>query len=229
MQYVPDSSGLFTNRPEYTQAEIDELAEIHIRGFMQSVEKPYSIPITNDDLTVFIEQYADYLNLYADLSCYGTGVEGVTEFYTDRRPIVLITSELSNRSYSHHRLRTTLAHELGHVLIHGPLFTVALTMIVQPRCQTHRSTTFSSTENTIKNKWMEWQAWQFARSLLMPQTNIYQHTSTFMERTGRTHYNQLIHGHKSDLIKSTAKWFDVSEQIALIRLQELGILSNSKL
>ena len=75
---------------------------------------------TDDDLHVLIEEHADSLDSFADLSDYGDDVEGVTAFFPDRRPEVFISEKLSNDPRRKNRFRTTLAHEFGHGLFPSP-------------------------------------------------------------------------------------------------------------
>jgi Zn-dependent peptidase ImmA (M78 family) len=66
-----------------------------------------------------IEQETSDLDLYADLSVEGEDVEGLTEFYRNKKPSVKIARELSLDLSRYSRLRTTLAHEYGHVKFHA--------------------------------------------------------------------------------------------------------------
>lgn len=78
----------------------------------------FRLPIPTDELTRLIEEEADDLDLYADLP---EGVEGLTDFFSARRPNVRIAERLAAPRYGH-RQRTTLAHEYGHVRFHAPLW-----------------------------------------------------------------------------------------------------------
>ena len=73
--------------------------------------------MSTEDLTILIESETSDLDQYADLTSEGDDVEGVTFFFSDRKPIVKIAEELAATGFREHRLRTTLAHELvGHRL-----------------------------------------------------------------------------------------------------------------
>ena len=88
--------------------------------FMERRSGGFRLPIPTDELTIrLIEEEADDLDLYAQLP---DGVEGLTDFFADRRPKVRIAESLYHRTRSDHRLRTTLAHEFGHVNLHAPLW-----------------------------------------------------------------------------------------------------------
>ena len=118
MKWVADATGRFEYRPEYDRSELDGEFELLLSEFMVARYGAVRFPVSTDDLTVMIEKDASDLDLYADLSALGEDVEGVTEFYLARKPAVRIAKELSLDSETRHRLRTTLAHEYGHVRLH---------------------------------------------------------------------------------------------------------------
>jgi hypothetical protein len=114
MKLVRDTTGRFRERPHY---ELDELEEECERTAFTFLEEQYGqvlVPIPTNALVVLIEQYAEDLDLFADLSGEGANVQGVTEFFTSGKPQVRIARELSKQFWRAHRLRTTLAHEYGH-------------------------------------------------------------------------------------------------------------------
>jgi hypothetical protein len=80
MKYVRDQTGRFPERPHYESKELDALFEGIITKFLKSRHGKIEFPVTTDDLTVLIERDAKDLDIYADLTGYGAGVEGVTEF-----------------------------------------------------------------------------------------------------------------------------------------------------
>ncbi len=118
MKWVADETGRFKYRPEYDRSELDGEFELLLAEFMVARYGAVHFPVSTDDLTVMIEKDASDLDLYADLSALGEDVEGVTEFYLAKKPTVRIAKELSLDGDGRHRLRTTLAHEYGHVRLH---------------------------------------------------------------------------------------------------------------
>ena len=118
MKYIRDRTGRFPQRPHYDPEELDYECEAIITKFLREKYGHIKFPISTEDLTVFIEQHAGSLDVYADLSSYGAGVEGVTEFHIGKKPNVKISQTLSEDSHRENRLRTTLTHEFGHVHFH---------------------------------------------------------------------------------------------------------------
>src|SRR5687767_9463227 len=102
MKWVRDTTGRLPGRPHYTPEELDRECE----ALLASRRAPAIYPLTTDDLTVLLEAHTSDLDLYADLSADGPGVEGVTEFASEGKPRVRISAALSESPRSAHRLRT---------------------------------------------------------------------------------------------------------------------------
>src|SRR5262245_19221242 len=113
VQYVPDKTGRFAQRPHYKPQEMDRECENIITSFLRSRYGDVQFPVSTEDLTRLIEQDAEDLDLYADLSEFGAEVEGVTEFFPGKKPVVKIAERLSGDERMENRLRTTLTHEYG--------------------------------------------------------------------------------------------------------------------
>lgn len=118
MKWVPDSTGRFQWRPYYDLAELDYECQRLVTIFLKRRYGEIHFPLSTDDLSVMIEQETSYLDVYADLSVEGPDVEGLTEFFPNKKPAVRIARGLSLDSRRSGRLRTTLAHEFGHVRFH---------------------------------------------------------------------------------------------------------------
>ena len=121
MKWVKDKSGRFSQRPHYLPEELDEECENLIAKFLAERHGRVIYPVATDDLAVLMETLVDDLDLFADLSAETGEVEGVTDFFVERRPTVRISNRLSEPRMSN-RLRTTLTHELGHVKFHSFMF-----------------------------------------------------------------------------------------------------------
>ncbi len=124
MKWVPDSTGRFAVRPQYTRSELDAECERAVNGFLDAKYGKASFPISTDDLAIMLEQVTSDVDLYADLTYLGEDVEGMTEFSPGRRPSVRISQKLSLDATCRARLRTTLAHEYAHARFHSFLWTL---------------------------------------------------------------------------------------------------------
>ena len=97
MKMVRDTTGRFRERPHYELNELEEECERTAFTFLEEQYGQVLIPIPTNALVVLIEQYAEDLDLFADLSGEGASVQGVTEFFTSGKPQVRIARELSQQ------------------------------------------------------------------------------------------------------------------------------------
>lgn len=232
MFWTRDRTGRFPRRPYYTTSELEVECESLLAGFLQSRhDGAFNPPITTDDLSVLIEHAVDDLDLFADLSSEGADVEGVTDFFPNARPRVRIARTLSTDPRMRNRLRTTLTHELGHVLFHqqmfaGPttgfLFELEQTPPHSNRCKRDRIVDAPETD------WMEWQAGFACGALLMPKTILQNVVGHFKEEHGIP-AGRLCAGAQGAvaLIATVADAFEVSREAARVRLLQRQILVES--
>lgn len=131
MKWVIDTSGRFQFRPYYESEELDVECELMVGAFLEAKYGARRYPVSTDDLAVMVEQDTSDLDLYADLSREGEEVEGLTDFFSQKKPVVRISRDLSLNDRQDKRLRTTLAHEYGHVRFHKFLWDTSLPTIPQ--------------------------------------------------------------------------------------------------
>lgn len=217
MRWVHDQTGRFRWRPYYEFDDIDAFCEDRIERFLRGRHGVVQYPVSTDDLTRLIEQEASDLDLYADLSGLDVGrhIEGVTTFYSNRRPTVRIAHTLSLDPHREPRLRTTLAHELGHVLLHDFAHQDACGG-VSPMDEWDDEWPAIGSRPIIapdKVDWMEWQAGYASGALLMPRRAL----RALVEDEpgeGRIPLIDRVMGH-----------FLVSKAAAQVRLRQLGDLA----
>lgn len=119
------------------------------------------------------------------------GVEGETDWQTRT---VYISDKVKNTG----RQRFTIAHEIGHIALHIPLFKAHLQQTPLFRHETY----------LFRDKDMEWQADYFASCILMPRDAV-------LTRFGDA---SIINVNE---IMST---YGTSREAATIRMKELGLL-----
>ncbi|MCB1921032.1 MAG: ImmA/IrrE family metallo-endopeptidase [Candidatus Competibacteraceae bacterium] len=230
VRYVNDKTGRFTQRPHYEPTELDRECERIIVRFLESLYGKAQFPVSTEDLKKLIERDAEDLDCYADLSRYGPDVEGLTEFQCGQKPLVQISSELTENDRRENRLRTTLTHEYGHVYFHAYLFE---TMHSQNQLfQTNRSERVVCKRDSIvsapETNWMEWQAGYVCGALLMPISYVKKITTDFL--TESNHYGPIASASSNgiELITRVVDAFKVSEDAARVRLLKLGHLGNER-
>lgn len=230
MIWVADKTGRFAQRPHYKPEELDFECEDLVSRFLKDRFGAVKSPISTDSLTVLIERDTSDLDLYADLSEDGDDIEGATDFFENKQPVVLIKKDLSMEQWREHRLRTTLSHEYGHVKLHSFLWKVYRPRLIPspgwergPRCK--RSTILTSTQKD----WLEWQASYASGAILMPVTYLRKIAGDFLRGQG-CYQSVMLGSHEADvLIQQVADCFDVSRDAAKVRLSQQGYLSRELL
>jgi hypothetical protein len=230
VKYVRDTTGRFAQRPHYDLKELDEECEQIITDFLRAAYGTVVLPIPTDALTKLIERDAADLDLYADLSAEGSDVEGVTNFYVGRKPIVRIAKALSEQEWREHRLRTTLTHEYGHVKFHGYLWQMDRSdqglfpeLSYRPSLSCNREAILQAPATD----WMEWQAGYICGSLLMPISSLRSVTASVLGVAQLLSPEIMGTPVAEELIRRVSEEFDVSEEAARVRLTKLGYLTPS--
>ena len=173
MRWIADNTGRFGTRPFYSDEDMESECEAVVSDFLIEARGAVAYPLSTDDLTLIVERYAD-LNLYADLTPEGDDVQGLTTFRSGKRPSVLIDERLSTDERRTNRLRTTLAHEFGHVRLHNVLFQEEARGV--PLFGAARTGTQKCRREGIANlsgvDWLEFQAGFVCTALLAPKRRV---------------------------------------------------------
>jgi hypothetical protein len=226
VRLIPDSTRRFSRRPHYDDWELDQIFEDIIVGFLSERHGKATFPISTDELTVLIDRRTDDLDTLADLSTLGEDVEGVTDFRPNKKPRVRIASQLWDGSNRENRLRTTLAHEFGHVHLHNHLFQMDGTLELFARNgggeqQCRRD----GIEGRGRIDWMEWQAGYASGAILMPATTLRAIiASTSIEVREGPVETASLDGQK--LIGAVASAFQVSRDAARVRLSQARYIAD---
>lgn len=232
MKWVTDRTGRFSKRPHYLPEELDAECEATINAFLKKHRGSVQFPILTDDLTILLEQNTNTLDLYSEPSDLGEDVEGVTDFYSSRRPDVRINKRLTEDTHLENRLRTTLTHELGHVLLHGFMFDGVMrpgslfdAVEKSESNQCKRSNILTARETD----WMEWQAGFACGAYLMPITALTKTIQQFVRKEaiqGPRIFLQTDAG--SALVDEVVRAFSVSKDAARVRLLQRGFLTETE-
>ncbi|HWV46157.1 MAG TPA: hypothetical protein VN039_09090 [Nitrospira sp.] len=232
MRLIPDPTGRFTQRPFYEAGELDVECEKVMSQFLRSIHGKVAFPVVTDDLTKLIERHVDDFDSYADLTAtYGEGVEGVTEFRPGKRPVVRINEGLSGDQFRENRLRTTLTHELGHVLFHTWLFDERFgPSLFPPKQRRADDVQVCKRENLIdapQVDWMEWQAGHACGAFLMPASRVRKIAREVAIRTPPPELTAVVpdSAFGRALILTLCEQFHVSRDAAQVRSHRLGIFS----
>lgn len=231
MKYIRDRSGRFEQRPYYTEDELNRECERIVRDFLRKYRGEVKFPIETDALTLLVEQYAESVDRFADLSDEGEGVQGATYFRKDGKPQVRIARELSTQSWRENRLRTTITHELGHVRFHGHLWEVEeerLDLFENSPEASSKTCHRNSILNASQADWMEWQAAYVSGAILMPKRAVTSMVADELRKHGHQGRVQVDSDLGQKLIDETTDRFVVSEAAARVRLLQLGAVTEEE-
>ena len=228
MKWVRDNSGRFRERPHYRSDELEQLCEDAMSSFLRDRHGRVAFPVNTNDLTVLLERDVDDLDNGCVLE---DGVDGLTDFFPRRKPRVKISSRLQAPHYEN-RLRTTLTHEYGHVLLHGFLFALddGLGKLFGGEPRETRNTCHRDAIDAASTDWMEWQAGYACGALLMPRTDLARAVSAFRDAEDLK-YRDIAVGSDAGraLIARIAAAFHVSCEAARVRLEQRRMLVKTAL
>jgi hypothetical protein len=185
--------------------------EAEIEGIMADELRKFGYTHGAVDMDAFLEQHLGVVPAFEPLP---PGVQGATEFWPDGTAEVKISATLSERADAErgaeHLLRTTMAHEAAHVLLHRILFLQQSEALFggqtsrQELCRDVRFTT------RYAGEWWEWQANRGMAALVLPKSAV-----TALLSAIRADANE------GTLDTELARVFNVSRQAARYRLQQL--------
>lgn len=230
VKMVPDKTGRFAERPHYEPKDLDRECEGIVTRFLKSRRSGPLYPITTDELTVMIEQDGADLDQYADLSPFGADVEGATIFHPSGTPEVWISDQLANDDRRENRLRTTLAHEFGHLRFHGYLWADKLAARRFFDRDSRENKAICKRDTIIgaaQVDWMEWQAGYISGAILMPAGATRRLVSDLCEPLGEHGAVMPASETGCRIIEAVMEQFQVSEEAARVRLLKLGLLASS--
>ena len=150
---IPDRTGRFPERPHWEIHELEQTCEETMTSFLRQHFGFERIPVPTEAVTMLIERDAADLDLATNLSDDMHEVFGFTQFERGRKPLVTIARELWEQRHRNNRLRTTLTHEYGHVMLHTWLYDKYGTARGPHRCYWQ---SLFPTERVFD--WFEWQA-----------------------------------------------------------------------
>lgn len=223
MKYVRDTVHGFGERPHYEPSELDTLFERAVTGFLNKKYGVIEFPFRTDDITTLIEQDVSDLDQYADLTSYGTGVEGMTEFLKARKPAVRISETVHKYE---NRLRTTLTHEYGHVVLHAYLFALGERQLnLGPKQKPNAIYCYRDNMLPVgKTDWMEWQAGYASGAVLMPKSYVTKVVAALHERSGIFGAVAPGSANATALVEAVVDSFQVSRDAAMVRLKVLRFI-----
>jgi hypothetical protein len=233
MRTYTSKSGPFTERPYYSSEEIEKMCLDELRKVGLYPSSPSPIRIDR-----FIEKRFKINPSYEDLPI---GILGYTKFGQKGVEEIAVSRELEeeNTKNSERRIKTTLAHESGHGLLHTHLFVLGQ----QPRSLFGDSLDESGLKILCRNdaiegsragkssrydgRWWEHQANLVMGSLLLPRSLVMAAMEPFLVKVGLLEVKNLDQTRREEAIISLAEVFDVNPVVVRIRIDQIFPASNA--
>lgn len=225
MRKIPTPSGPYPFQLYFEDlGEIDEicLEALKLQSLLPSSPAPIRIER-------FVEKQFKTALIYEDL---GPGNLGCTVFNSSGTVEAIMVSrflEEQNTIPARRRVRSTVAHEAGHGLLHGPLFmdTDWPGFMNGADGKTRRLILCRSedilvdTERSYAGRWWEFQANQAMGSLLLPSPLMYAFLDQSEINSASFGSGILSPAQRESLAKNAAVIFDVNPVVVRIRLDSL--------
>lgn len=225
MKEFRTKDGPFPLRLLYEPREIDDIC-------LDALKKAKLLPNDPEPIKIdlLLEKYFEVPVIYEDI---GEGVMGSTVFNS----IGAVTGftiapwiEEEGTPTAERRVRSTLAHEGGHGLLHPKLFMADQTADMfghssgdhRPRnflCRSTDITPGAAATPKYDGRWWEWQANRAIGGLLLPRPTVRKLVTPYLEETAFG--PRLKEALRAKAEKEVAETLDVNPVVARIRLEEM--------
>ena len=226
MKSLRTATGPFQERPYFTQDEIEQLCTEELRKTGLYPAAPGPVRIDR-----FIEKRFGFAPSYEPM---GKGVLGYSTFGENGVSKMVISRELdeSDAIVDHRRLSTTMAHEVGHCLLHSNLFasTAANESLFGPNSDVKGSTILCRDEvgsGSLQNRkrydgrWWEFQANQVMGAMLVPKRLLLSCLDKYLITEGTMGAKAISPSGREEAVRELANIFDVNPVVVRIRLDAL--------
>lgn len=222
MKHYRSNRGPFPERPYYKDEEIEQICTDALREVGLLPSSPQAIRIDR-----FIEKRFGVVPSYEELP---DGVLGLTRFGKSGVQEVVVAKTLDDDPgrVAERRIRTTLAHEGGHCLLHTHLFALAtpsqnlfgdFSEPDKPKVLC-RDDGAVSQPSGYSGQWWEFQANRAMGGLLLPSLLVQAALSEYM-LTSPAGFQHFDHDRLEEAARDLADTFQVNPVVARFRLKQL--------
>lgn len=221
MKTVRAKSGPFAERPHFKVGEIERVCLDELRAAKLLPATPEPIRVDR-----FIERRFQVSPRYEQLP---DGVLGFTKFGPSGVEDVVIAAQLDHdvSAPARRRLRSTLAHEAGHGLLHAYLFSLGTkpASLFGEKSEKPeilcRDVQGEGAATRYDGRWWEYQANRAIGGLLLPQPLFQKAIEPFMIEEGLLGAKAVRPGQEDEAARMLADIFDVNPMVVRIRINEL--------
>jgi hypothetical protein len=233
MKTFRSKSGPFAERPHFEPSEIDRICIDELRKLNLLPQSPLAIRIDR-----FVEKRFGTAPVYEDLP---DGVLGFTQFGKKGVEAIVISAALDAErgKVAERRVRSTLAHEAGHGLLHAYLFALD----EKPQhlfdadsqadhkilCRDVQGQGEEQKPRAYDGRWWEFQANRAIGGLLCPIPLVQLAIVPYLVASGSLGAVALDESRRDVAIRNLADIFDVNPIVAKIRLNEIYPLQTGQL
>lgn len=222
MKNIRTASGPFSERPHYEFYEIEAICTEALRSTGLYPDQPAPIRIDR-----FIEKRFGVSPRYEPLP---EGVLGFTKFESNDIEEIVITTALDEEGNkcAERRVRSTLAHEGGHGLLHAYLFHLGTKPASlfedegeKPEILCRDVQGAMPEKCCYDGRWWEFQANKAIGGLLMPRRLVQHALKPLTKRADPSRHWTVDSSQRNKAVLSLSEIFDVNPIVARIRLDEL--------
>jgi hypothetical protein len=219
-------TGPFTEQPFYKPSEIEAICTDELQKLNLYPSDPAPIRIDR-----FVEKRFGVRPVYEDLP---NGLLGFTRFGAKGVEEIVVAKVLDDEGTtpSERRLRSTLAHEGGHGLLHAHLFAFGTrpdplfgdglaTDAPKILCRDGGVTGVATAKKKLPYRWWEFQANQAMAALLLPKGLLEKAVTSMLVPRGAFGVSILPEDSRERAARLVADTFDVNPIVARIRLDAL--------
>jgi len=214
---LPESQGTFRWRLHYAAEEFECLTEQELKASDAFPSRPEPVNI---------DRYVEKRFLTPRYERLRPGLLGFTEFGPSGPIDIVISSELASDSsvLAKRRVRTTLAHEAGHAILHSVLYSTATTgalLRAEDATSAQRILCKEEDVNPARDgKWWEYQANMAMSSLLLPKRLLLTALAPYLTRVGPGERTLEPYVARR-MVKPLSTTFDVNPVVVRLRLAHL--------
>lgn len=223
MKTFRSKAGPFSERPHFEPSEIDRICDDELRKEGLYPNSPEAIRIDR-----FVEKRFGVVPQYEDLP---EGVLGYTKFTKKGVEAIVIAAALDSEKgkVAERRVRTTLAHEAGHGLLHAYLFALDEKLLHLFDADSHSDHKILCRDvqgeerksRAYDGRWWEFQANRAMGGLLCPRTLVQEALKPFLVPSGSLGAVTLDEKRRDGAVRRLADILDLNPIVAKIRINEL--------
>jgi len=217
-----DSTGRFTQRPYFKDEEFESITSSALQAVDLLPRSPEPIRIDR-----FIEKSFGLECQYEDLP---SGVLGEARFGPSGVIGIYVSRDIGDDTATgERRVRTTLAHECGHCLLHAHLIALGEAAFLLDRTIPGVSRVLCRGENVLggvvgqcrEQPWYEWQANRAMSALLLPKTLFLAAAGAFTREVGSLGRREFEFGRLDEAGRVLGEIFEVNPVVARFRVEQL--------